>query len=133
MVSPRSASELMLRYDEPATDWETQALPIGNGVLGAMVFGGVRIERLQFNEKTLWTGGPGSGQGYDFGYRAGPRPDEIAEVRTLIDRDGSMPPAAVAARLGRPQDRLRGLPAIRRPAARGLRRGLAFLHRGPEP
>ncbi|MGW2144380.1 glycosyl hydrolase family 95 catalytic domain-containing protein [Nonomuraea bangladeshensis] len=90
---------MTLWYDEPATDWETQALPIGNGPLGATVFGGVAGERLQFNEKTLWTGGPGS-PGYDFGNWTSPRPGAIAEVRRQIDRDGSMAPEAVAAVLG---------------------------------
>ena len=50
---------LKLWYDAPAAEW-TEALPIGNGRLGAMVFGGVERERLQFNEDTLWTGGPHS-------------------------------------------------------------------------
>jgi alpha-L-fucosidase 2 len=48
---------LLLWYPEPAEKW-TEALPVGNGRLGAMVFGGVDVERLQFNEDTLWTGGP---------------------------------------------------------------------------
>ncbi|MBN1361689.1 MAG: glycoside hydrolase family 95 protein [Sedimentisphaerales bacterium] len=48
---------LTLWYQQPATEW-TQALPIGNGRLGAMVFGGTAEERLQFNEDTLWTGEP---------------------------------------------------------------------------
>ena len=47
---------LTLRYDEPATDWMTQALPIGNGSLGAMLFGGVDHVVVQFNEESLWTG-----------------------------------------------------------------------------
>ena len=46
-----------LWYDEPAARWG-QALPIGNGRLGAMVFGGVDKEHLQLNEDTLWSGGP---------------------------------------------------------------------------
>lgn len=46
-----------LWYMEPATAW-TDALPIGNGRLGAMVFGGVTEEHLQLNEGTLWTGRP---------------------------------------------------------------------------
>jgi alpha-L-fucosidase 2 len=46
-----------LTYDQPATRW-TEALPIGNGRLGAMVFGGTEDERLQVNEGTLWGGGP---------------------------------------------------------------------------
>lgn len=52
-----AASDLRLWYRQPATFW-TEALPIGNGHLGAMVFGGTAKERLQFNEDTLWTGGP---------------------------------------------------------------------------
>ena len=54
-----SAGELSLWYNEPAdlAKWE-QALPIGNGRLGAMVFGGVQKERIQFNCDTLFTGKP---------------------------------------------------------------------------
>jgi len=48
---------LTLWYTAPAADWN-QALPVGNGRLGAMVFGGIAEERLQLNEDTLWTGGP---------------------------------------------------------------------------
>ncbi|MBN1845687.1 MAG: glycoside hydrolase family 95 protein [Sedimentisphaerales bacterium] len=50
-------NDLVLWYDKPAVKW-TEALPVGNGRLGAMVFGGVEKERLQFNEDTLWTGIP---------------------------------------------------------------------------
>ena len=50
-------SDLKLWYDEPAREW-VEALPIGNGRLGAMVFGGVAREHLQLNESTLWSGGP---------------------------------------------------------------------------
>lgn len=46
----------MLWYDRPAASWMTEALPIGNGRLGAMIFGGAEAERLQFNENSLWTG-----------------------------------------------------------------------------
>ncbi|PRD54126.1 glycoside hydrolase family 95 protein [Sphingobacterium gobiense] len=46
-----------LWYDEPAKQWE-EALPIGNGRLGAMIFGGDTVEEVQFNEETLWTGEP---------------------------------------------------------------------------
>ena len=55
-----ASADLSLRYDAPAPDthagWERQALPIGNGRLGAMVFGQVAREHLQFNDITLWTG-----------------------------------------------------------------------------
>jgi alpha-L-fucosidase 2 len=48
---------LKLWYRSPAQEW-VQALPLGNGRLGAMVFGGVALERLQFNEDTFFSGGP---------------------------------------------------------------------------
>ena len=57
---PLQAAEWVMRYAAPAPDtpqgWEQQALPIGNGRLGAMLFGQVARDRLQFNDITLWTG-----------------------------------------------------------------------------
>lgn len=50
-------ANLRLSYDRPAQTW-TEALPLGNGRLGAMVFGGPEDERLQINESTLWGGQP---------------------------------------------------------------------------
>ena len=47
---------LKLWYDKPAKDWMTEALPIGNGRLGGMIFGGIETERIQFNEISLWSG-----------------------------------------------------------------------------
>jgi alpha-L-fucosidase 2 len=52
-----NANSSILWYRTPATHW-TEALPIGNGRLGAMVFGGITNERLQLNEETLWSGHP---------------------------------------------------------------------------
>jgi len=51
------AQPLTLWYTQPAKLW-TDALPVGNGRLGAMDFGGVEHERIQFNESTVWTGEP---------------------------------------------------------------------------
>jgi len=71
------ASPLRLWYRQPAKEW-VEALPIGSGKLGAMVFGGVASERLQLNEDTLWAGGP-----YDPA-----NPEALAalpEIRRLID------------------------------------------------
>lgn len=50
-------NHLKLWYDKPATQW-TQAIPIGNGKIGAMVFGGVEEELIQLNESSLYSGGP---------------------------------------------------------------------------
>ena len=47
---------LKLWYTKPATGWMTEALPIGNGRIGAMIFGGIEQDTIQFNDKTLWTG-----------------------------------------------------------------------------
>lgn len=55
-------------YRQPATNWEEEALPIGNGYMGAMIFGGVENEKIQTNEKTLWSGGSGEDADYDGGH-----------------------------------------------------------------
>ena len=47
----------LLWYNRPAMTW-TQALPIGNGTMGAMVFGTPAVERIQLNEETIWAGQP---------------------------------------------------------------------------
>jgi alpha-L-fucosidase 2 len=71
-----SAPSLVLWYRQPATNW-LEALPVGNGRLGAMVFGGVTNERIQLNEDTLWSGG-----------RAYPAPagayQSLPEIRRLL-------------------------------------------------
>src|SRR5215471_17480128 len=53
-----SISNLTLWYRQPAPDWN-EALPIGNGRLGAMIFGGAPVEQLQLNENTLYSGARG--------------------------------------------------------------------------
>jgi len=54
-VSPTVAQEM--RYDRPADYW-VEALPLGNGHLGAMVYGGIRQDTIQLNEDTFWSGSP---------------------------------------------------------------------------
>ena len=56
-MTKTTMNNLVLWYQKPAEAW-TDALPIGNGRLGAMVFGSVERERIQLNEETLWDGGP---------------------------------------------------------------------------
>jgi alpha-L-fucosidase 2 len=55
-VCGQTNAKLTLLYNQPAEDWQTQALPIGNGRLGAMIFGDAQHEHLQLNEISLWTG-----------------------------------------------------------------------------
>lgn len=50
----------------PDPAWESQSLPIGNGSLGANIMGSVEAERITFNEKTLWRGGPNTAKGADY-------------------------------------------------------------------
>ncbi len=56
-TSSFAQSDLKLWYKKPARNWN-EALPIGNGRLGAMIFGGAKEELIQLNEATLWSGGP---------------------------------------------------------------------------
>ena len=59
-----AGQDLRLWYRQPAKVW-TEALPIGNGDLGAMIYGGITEEHLQLNESTFWTGQPRSYQRED--------------------------------------------------------------------
>ncbi|WP_370740948.1 glycoside hydrolase N-terminal domain-containing protein [Streptomyces sp. Ncost-T10-10d] len=96
----KESAEPTLRYDTPAASWERESLPIGGGALGASVYGTLASERLTFNEKTLWTGGPGSAGGYDFGNWTAPRPGALSGVQQRLDTQGALGPDAVAAELG---------------------------------
>jgi alpha-L-fucosidase 2 len=60
-----AADKLLLWYQQPATKPMTEALPIGNGRLGALVFGAPQQERLSVNESSLWTGDENPGGNYD--------------------------------------------------------------------
>ena len=70
------ADALTLWYRRPADQW-VEALPLGNGRLGAMVFGRVERERFQLNEDTLWSGGPRD-------WNNPKAPEVLADVRRLI-------------------------------------------------
>ena len=79
------ASELILWYDTPAKSWMMEALPIGNGYMGAMFFGGIDEERIQFNEESLWSGGPGEWDQYNGGNREGAH-RHLPQVRDLLNQ-----------------------------------------------
>ena len=53
----KAGSPYQLWYDRPAMTW-TQALPVGNGTMGGMVYGTPAVERIQLNEETIWAGQP---------------------------------------------------------------------------
>ncbi|MFP4366782.1 MAG: glycoside hydrolase N-terminal domain-containing protein, partial [Bacteroidales bacterium] len=67
---------LELWYDQPAKVWE-EALPLGNGLTGAMVFGGVATEQFGLNDNTLWSGGPNPGNREN-------GPEVLSEVRHAV-------------------------------------------------
>lgn len=75
-VAAAADGPLTLWYRQPAAQW-VEALPIGNGRLGAMIFGGVANERLQLNEDSLWAGGPYNPDNPD-------AHDALPEVRRLL-------------------------------------------------
>ena len=89
---------------QPARAWH-EALPLGNGRLGAMVFGGVAEERIQLNEDTLWSGEP-----HDYNHPGAF--EHLAEVRQLIAEQKFDDARKLA------DATMRGIPADRRPINR---------------
>jgi len=77
---------LTIWYNQPARQWD-EALPVGNGRLGAMVFGGLDEERLALNVDTLWSGGPHEAEVAD-------GPQVLAEIRERFAADGDRTAAA---------------------------------------
>jgi alpha-L-fucosidase 2 len=90
------ATSNILFYTHPAREWN-QALPLGNGRLGAMVFGNVNGERIQLNENSLWMGGPRDTNNPD-------ALEHLAEVRRLLFAGLPVEAYAVAEKysMGRP-------------------------------
>lgn len=68
-------------------EWMQESLPLGNGNLGNLIFGGIEKERIHFNEKTLWTGGPSDSRpDYQFGNKqTSYTAEEIQSYRELLD------------------------------------------------
>ena len=82
--------DYVLAYKQPASTtykgWEEEALPIGNGSIGAKVFGLIGAERIQFNEKSLWSGGPLPDSS---DYQGGNFQDQyafLAEIRQALEK-----------------------------------------------
>ncbi|MDE5710206.1 MAG: glycoside hydrolase family 95 protein [Bacteroides sp.] len=82
----------------PDMDWEARSLPIGNGSIGANILGSVEAERITFNEKTLWRGGPNTSKGaayyWDVNKQSAHVLDEIRQAFT----DGDQKKAALLTR-----------------------------------
>ncbi|TAA66648.1 YSIRK-type signal peptide-containing protein [Streptococcus sp. LQJ-218] len=81
-----------LNYDQPTAPsydgWEKQALPVGNGEMGAKVFGLIGEERIQYNEKTLWSGGPRPDSTDSTDYNGGNYQERykiLAEIRKALE------------------------------------------------
>lgn len=90
---------LTLWYNQPAKNWEEESLPIGNGYMGASIMGEIDNENVFFNEKTLWSGGPGA-KGYDYGNGRGLLTEQLTVVRNRIDNELVVDPNWVSKELG---------------------------------
>ena len=79
-----TGDDLLLAWPDPASTW-VEAVPVGNGRLGAMVFGGVERSRWQLNDSTVWSGTPaGPGDALADVVAAGAGPARLAEVRAAV-------------------------------------------------
>lgn len=90
VVASADEGRWVLHYNRPAEQW-VEALPVGNGRLGAMAFGGVREERLQFNEQNVWTGSPHS-------YVNSGAHEHLDEIRRLLFEGRNLEAERVALR-----------------------------------
>ncbi len=85
---PQKGNGLKLWYEKPAINWE-EALPIGNGRLGAMVYGGTAEDHIQFNEETFWSGEP-----HDYSHKGAYK--FLGQIRELIWQGKQMEAEALA-------------------------------------
>ncbi|MDX6331509.1 MAG: alpha-L-fucosidase 2, partial [Streptomycetaceae bacterium] len=84
MTHTHHPGDLVLAWPRPAADW-IEAAPVGNGRLGAMVFGGAEHARFQINDSTAWSGTPhGPAEGLADVLAAGAGPERLEEVRAAI-------------------------------------------------
>jgi len=72
-----------LWFTYPAEDWNSQALHIGNGFMGASYYGGIEEERFDITEKTIWLGGPGENPDYRYGIKPGGK-DYLEKIRKAV-------------------------------------------------
>lgn len=101
-LADSKGNPLRMWYTTPVSDWENQALVQGNGTTGLMAFGNPGRDRLHFNEKTLWTGGPANGRTYLGGNKATAiTPQQLNNYRLALDNKATnvfgLPPTGAAA------------------------------------
>ena len=77
LIAKSDKPEMKLWYKQPANEWMTST-PIGNGRLGAMIFGGTEVDRIALNEITMWAGQPDPNQELTCGK------EKLAEIRELF-------------------------------------------------
>lgn len=82
----------------PDSGWESQSLPIGNGSLGANIMGSVEAERITFNEKTLWRGGPNTSKGADYYWNVNKQSAHVIDEIRQAFMDGNDEKAAMLTR-----------------------------------
>ncbi|MGI6265211.1 MAG: glycosyl hydrolase family 95 catalytic domain-containing protein [Acutalibacteraceae bacterium] len=93
-TTPAKGAQVPLQawYTAPAPltaeGWEQQATQLGNGYMGAMVFGGVQRDRIQTNEKTVWSGGPGADENFNYGIITDSAKAKAAlnEIRAILQK-----------------------------------------------
>ena len=93
---------MFLCYNAPANmsyfGWENEALPLGNGKIGAKVFGGKGCELIQFNEKTLWSGGCDV-EGFNCGISDTSRGENFKAVQKALESGNVKQAAALMEKL----------------------------------
>lgn len=92
---PESAGDTA---SNPDPGWESQSLPIGNGSLGANIMGSVEAERITFNEKTLWRGGPNTSKGADYYWNVNKQSAHVIDEIRQAFMDGDDEKAAMLTR-----------------------------------
>lgn len=92
---PESAGDTARNPDQ---DWETQSIPVGNGSLGANILGSVEAERITFNEKTLWRGGPNTAKGAAYYWNVNKQSAPIMDQIRQAFADGDWNKAALLTR-----------------------------------
>ena len=92
---PESAGDTARNPDQ---DWETQSIPVGNGSLGANILGSVEAERITFNEKTLWRGGPNTAKGAAYYWNVNKQSAPVMDQIRQAFADGDWNKAALLTR-----------------------------------